>query len=479
MGLQRSPTIANIKRIGNRDYEEFGGVAIMSKSVKLSNAVTYSKGRIASKDVSLETFITTDNILQNKGGISIATNLPPSEGAMPLYKPNDILIANIRPYLKKIWFSNRTGGCSADVLVLDVKKEFDPKFIFYSLFRDDFFDHVMRGSKGTKMPRGDKDQILNFLIPNLALSTQQQIASVLSAIDAKIELNNRINAELEAMAKTLYDYWFVQFEFPYSPPTEGCPQDGVGIGKPYKSSGGLMVWNEQLKRKIPEGWEVKTIGDLANVIDPHPSHRAPKEVQEGFPFAGIGDIDEFGNIDINKARVINEDFVNKQENDYEINNSSIGYGRVGTVGKVVRLRKQSFRFALSPTMAIINPIYASHFIWFAVKDKSFYKEVLKRTSGTTRPAIGIMELRKIPIVIPKNDELINNFQNTIDSGIKIIENQNRQNQQLSELRDWLLPMLMNGQVTVAEAEKAVYKEEEMMGVAAEPVEKYTPKGNEH
>ena len=86
-----------------------------------------------------------------------------------------------------------------------------------------------------------------------SLSTQQKIASVLSALDDKIELNNRINAELEAMAKTLYDYWFVQFDFPIV--------TSSGVEKPYKSSGGKMVYNETLKREIPEGWEVKTIGD--------------------------------------------------------------------------------------------------------------------------------------------------------------------------------------------------------------------------
>lgn len=100
---------------------------------------------------------------------------------------------------------------------------------------------------------------LKFKIPKKKY--QDKIAKVLSDLDAKIELNNKINQELEAMAKLLYDYWFVQFDFPYSPPSEGCPQDGVGIGKPYKSSGGLMVYNDELKREIPEGWKVKTFSE--------------------------------------------------------------------------------------------------------------------------------------------------------------------------------------------------------------------------
>ena len=85
----------------------------------------------------------------------MATNLPPQGSTMPAFEKNNILVANIRPYLKKIWFADRDGGCSADVLVFEVNKKFDPKYVYYSMFRDDFFDHVMRGSKGTKMPRGD------------------------------------------------------------------------------------------------------------------------------------------------------------------------------------------------------------------------------------------------------------------------------------------------------------------------------------
>jgi type I restriction enzyme, S subunit len=423
----------------------------MSKVVRLGNIVNYSSKRIKSDVVTLESFVTTDNILQNKAGITAAINLPPQGNAMPAYQTGNILVANIRPYLKKIWFADRAGGCSADVLVFDVNKGYDPKYVYYSLFRDDFFDHVMKGSKGTKMPRGDKNQILDFLIPDFDLSTQHRISAVLSSLDSKIELNKRINAELEAMAKTLYDYWFVQFDFPFDF-AQGRPDPN---GKPYKTSGGKMVWNEELKREIPEGWEVKSINYYAEVIDPHPSHRAPLEVLNGFPFAGIGDIDESGNIDLNKARVIDEEFVLKQERDYTINEYSIGYGRVGTVGKVVKLRKQPFRFAISPTMAIIKPKNDKlpTFVFYTVKSPIFLQWVNKYTSGSTRPAIGIQHLRTIPVIKPKaykNNNLLDKFEELAKGSLIQSDVLNKENQQLSALRDWLLPMLMNGQVTVGE-----------------------------
>lgn len=223
----------------------------MNKQEQLSQAAFYSEDRVSGKKISVENFVTTDSMLQNKNGVTLSNVMP--QGNLVAFKIGDILVGNIRPYLKKIWYSNKNGGCSPDVLVLKAKSGYDPKFLYYALFRDDFFTHMMNGSKGTKMPRGDKSQILRFHIPKIDFLNQQKIASVLSSLDAKIELNNRINAELEAMAKTLYDYWFVQFDFPDEQ------------GRPYKSSGGKMVWSAELGREVPAGWEVEPLNEV--VVD--------------------------------------------------------------------------------------------------------------------------------------------------------------------------------------------------------------------
>ena len=182
---------------------------------KLKDAVSYSKSRALLDEISVENYITTDNLLQNKQGKVDAEKMPKqSSNSVTGFDKGDILVGNIRPYLKKIWFAKYSGGSSSDVLTFKVKAGYDSEFIYYSMFRDEFFEHMMNGSKGTKMPRGDKNQILQFPIPSFSLPTQKAIAKVLSDLDAKIEVNNKINAELEAMAKTLYDYWFVQFDFP-------------------------------------------------------------------------------------------------------------------------------------------------------------------------------------------------------------------------------------------------------------------------
>ncbi|HFC6663063.1 TPA: restriction endonuclease subunit S, partial [Neisseria meningitidis] len=208
----------------------------------LKNYAAYVNNKIDVCEISLNQYISTDNILQNKQGIECAASLPIQGGKVTAFKKGDILLANIRPYLKKIWYAQFDGGCSADVLAIRANAKTDSHFLFYALFRDDFFIHAMKGAKGTKMPRGDKTQIMEFKIPVFDLKTQQSIAAVLSALDKKIALNKQINARLEEMAKTLYDYWFVQFDFPDA------------NGKPYKSSGGDMVFDETLKREIPKGW---------------------------------------------------------------------------------------------------------------------------------------------------------------------------------------------------------------------------------
>jgi len=154
---------------------------------------------------------------------------------------------------------------------------------------------------------------------------------------------------------------------------------------------------------IPKGWESFELECVADVIDPHPSHRAPPRFSNGFPFAGIGDIDENGVIDIDNCRKIAEKFVTQQEKSYELNKNSIGYGRVGTVGKVFKLRKQKFRYALSPTLAVINPKEKinSDFLLYELKSPFFYHQVLQNSSGATRPALGITKLRKLLILVPQ------------------------------------------------------------------------------
>jgi type I restriction enzyme S subunit len=385
----------------------------MGKAIQLSKVAKYSKKRIDADKVSLENFVTIDNILQNKAGITTATNLPPSTNAMPAYEAGHILVGNIRPYLKKIWFANREGGCSADVLNFEVNKGYDSKFVYYSMFRDDFFNHMMKGAKGTKMPRGDKNQILEFLIPDFDFPTQQKIAAVLSALDAKIELNQRINAELESMAKTLYDYWFVQFDFPNEK------------GKPYKSAGGKMVWNEELKREIPLGWSSVMVGEILGKepktkkilnSDILPIGTIPVIDQSADFIAGFTD-DKNGLIKITEPRII-----------------------FGDHTRILKLINFDFARGADGTQVLLSNTNR-------LPQHLLYHTLLKIDLSNYGYARHFKFLKETRIILP-DEKISRDFEGIAKSYYDVIKHNIFENLVLTELRGWLLPMLMNGQVTV-------------------------------
>ena len=164
---------------------------------KLSSIAYYVTDKISSNDISLAEYVTTDCILQNKKGREVATNLPPQPCSLIRYQRGDVLIANIRPYLKKVWFADIDGGASPDVLVFRAKDGHSPSFLYAILLQDSFFDYVMQGTKGSKMPRGDKEQILRYEMPTFSCS-EESIGTFFLNLDRKIHLNERINQNLRA-----------------------------------------------------------------------------------------------------------------------------------------------------------------------------------------------------------------------------------------------------------------------------------------
>ncbi len=179
--------------------------------LRLSDCAIYRNER--TKKIDYETYITTENMLPNRGGV-IQTEVLPDSKTVSKYLPNDILLSNIRPYFKKIWFSNREGGCSNDVLVVKAKTNVIPQFLYYVLSDNNFFNYDNVTSKGTKMPRGTPNAIMKYLVPDISKQQQKRIVSVLSAYDNLIEVNNKRIKVLEQMAENLYKEWFVRFRFP-------------------------------------------------------------------------------------------------------------------------------------------------------------------------------------------------------------------------------------------------------------------------
>ena len=167
--------------------------------MKLKDIAEYVTDKVSSDAIDLECYVTTDSLLQNKAGRETATNLPPQSCTLTLFRKGDILISNIRPYLKKIWLADVKGGCNADVLVFRAKKGHSSEFLYALLLQDAFFDYAMKGAKGSKMPRGDKEQIMRYEIPTLS-SSEESIGRFIIDINQKIAVNREINRNLPLSA---------------------------------------------------------------------------------------------------------------------------------------------------------------------------------------------------------------------------------------------------------------------------------------
>lgn len=163
----------------------------------LSDICDYAKGRVDVSTLDENTYISTENMIPNKGGICRASSIPAVQQTQSFHK-GDVLVSNIRPYFKKVWFAEFDGGCSNDVLVFRAKEGVSSQFLYYVLADDNFFEYSMVTSKGTKMPRGDKISIMKYVVPNFGYEVQEIIAEILGAIDKKIQLNTKVNDNLAA-----------------------------------------------------------------------------------------------------------------------------------------------------------------------------------------------------------------------------------------------------------------------------------------
>ncbi|WP_407951174.1 restriction endonuclease subunit S [Phocaeicola vulgatus] len=394
----------------------------------LSSIADYVTDKISSNDISLNEYVTTDCILQNKKGREIATNLPPQPCSLAHYKRGDVLIANIRPYLKKVWFADIDGGASSDVLVFRAKEGHSPSFLYAVLLQDAFFDYVMQGAKGSKMPRGDKDQILRYKMPTLSCS-EESIGTLFMNIDSKIRLNEQINQNLEAMAKQLYNYWFVQFDFPNEE------------GKPYKSSGGEMLWNDKLKRNIPVGWHCGNLFEIAVFTNGLACQKfRPKDDEVPLPVIKIREMHDGISVDTEEVtsnipesvKVYNGDVLFSWSASLEVMLWAYGLGG---------LNQHIFKVTSAND-------FPKSFYYFQLLD---YVDVFKKMAEARKTTMGHItqdHLQQSTIAIPDNKDIADKFEELISPIFKQIVKLQEEISNFIKQRDELLPLLMNGQITI-------------------------------
>ncbi len=366
-----------------------------------------------------------------------------------LLPPKSILITCIGSAMGKIVLNKFDCVTNQQINSIVVNDLYDSDYLYY-IFKKNYKLLRNASTGSTAVPILNKTDFDNLeLWVHENKEDQQKIASILSDLDAKIELNNKINTELEAIAKALYDYWFVQFDFP--------DEDG----KPYKSSGGEMVWNEELKRDIPMGWKVKTIGDLISEYkgwDWGKDEETWNYTQEVFCIRGADINGLNGKEECNPPkRFILEKNGHKLLKSYDLiveisgGSPTQSTGRIAYVSSTLSERFNHplicSNFCKALTLKDYELTHNFHYFWNRLYDNKILFWYEGKTSGIKNFLFdSFVDTNYIAIPNQQTKKGFFDFmENTERKRQKTLE----ENKKLSELRDWLLPMLMNGQVEVA------------------------------
>ena len=391
---------------------------------KLSNICEYVKGKVSVSTLNTSNYISTENMLPSKGGIVEASTLPPAETTQA-YLKDDVLVSNIRPYFEKIWRAVIDGGCSNDVLVFRAKPHVNPTYLYYVLSDKQFFNYATATSKGTKMPRGDRSAIMEYEIEERSRKEQDNIASILYAIDKKIELNNKINNNLYEQARSLFKNYFIDnprrdsWEIgAFSDIVETTISGDWGKDSPLGSNTemvycirGADIPEVKLGNKgkmpiryiLPKNYAAKQLVDGDIVV----------EISGGSPTQSTG-----------RAAAISTALLNRYDK-----------GMVCT----------NFCKALKPKTGYSMFLY--HY-WQYLYDTDVFFSYENGTTGIKNLNInGILE--KETIFLP-DFELIEQFNSLCASMYQVIYANGLENEQLSSLRDSLLPKLMSGELDVSE-----------------------------
>ena len=386
------------------------------KKVRLGEIANYVNEKIDIKAFDTSLYISTDSMLKDKGGIGTPESIPES-GKVTKYQHNDILVSNIRPYFKKIWFSNREGGCSNDVLVFRANDNIDSTFLYYVLSEDSFFDHMMSSANGTKMPRGNRKLIPSFEIPLPPLSTQHRIASILSRYDSLIENYQKQIKLLEEAAQRLYKEWFIDLRFPGHE-------------------------NTMIVDGVPEGWEKKPVKTII-------------ELQSGYAFKSSAFMDDgiykivtiknvkdgaFDGENVSKIASIPE----KMPKHCILENGDILLSLTGNVGRVCIVNGKNY--LLNQRVAKLKSAYKAY-TYCLFRSRDMFIEVNNLANGAAQQNVSPIRIGEMKILIPEK-KWLDDFERTVSNYILGIITLQSQIRFLTEVRDRLLPKLMSGEIAV-------------------------------
>jgi type I restriction enzyme S subunit len=369
-------------------------------SYQLRDIANYWTGKVGASALDASNYISTDNLIPDKGGI-VNSSYVPKSGNANSYAEKDVLISNIRPYFKKIWFADKEGGCSNDVLVFRAKENIEPLFLYYQLSKDAFFDDMVAGSNGTKMPRGNKTSIMEFKLQIPPLPTQRKIASILSAYDDLIGNNLKRIKLLEEKALLRYK----------------------GI-----------VRNEKL--------ESVKLKDVA--------------VVNQSSLKSNSDIEKLLYVDI--ASVSTGSIDNKTE--YELKEAPGRAKRIlkhhDIIWSCVRPNRKSYSFVWRPEENLIGSTgfavisaktIPATFLYQLITTNDFVSYLENHAKGATYPAVTASDFEDATLLICSKN-IMDEYHEEVNQLFELKYVLQKQNSKLREARDILLPKLMNGQIEV-------------------------------
>lgn len=377
---------------------------------KLADICEYVSDKEIVSNLDKNNYISTENLKSNREGVEPAASLPTSVVFTSSYKRNDTLVSNIRPYFKKVWLASNAGGCSNDVLVFRAKKTISPQFLYYILSSDSFFAYVMSTSKGTKMPRGDKNSIMKYIIPSAAIPKQNEIAAILQSLDTKIAINKNINRNLEEQMSSLYRHLFIERSKCY--------------------------------------WKTGTIADLGTVVGGGtPSKEKPEYfTQDGKAWITPKDLslnrNKFvchGEIDITELG-FNSSSACSMPKGTVLFSSRAPIGYIAIASDEVTTN-QGFK------SVVPNKDIGTAFMYYFLKTNLPIIEGM--ASGSTFKEVSGSIMKTVPAVIPDESSL-NDFNNHCNAMFAQQENLEKQNFFLRSIRDSLLPKLMSGEIDVSD-----------------------------
>ena len=381
------------------------------KEYKLDEIAIAVKERIDTSILDRNSYISTENMLPNRSGVTLSAGVP--MGNAIHFRKGDVLISNIRPYFKKIWRASYDGGCSADVVCLRATEKVESLYLYYLLSQDLFFDFIMQGTKGTKMPRGDKKQLMQWSVLLPSCKTQQQISSILKSLDDKIQLNKRINDNLLHQSNALFKSFFIDFE-PFR--EDELTETELGL--------------------IPKNWKILSFGDFIVAL----TEKAPVDSLPEYSVTNNGIIprDTKFNKKLSKSSSMNK--VLRKNNlvfgmSREILNWGIMEDEIGGVSSAYNIYKIE--------EDLVDPTYLR--LYMKAKIAEFNS--LIGTAAREGQSLDKGQLMQKKIYVPTKN-VLQDFFTRYCPYMETIHNAEQESRRLSQLRDALLPRLMSGELKV-------------------------------